>query len=297
MSYSIVARCPRTGDLGVAVHTRWFPVGTVTPHALPGIAVMAHQSRGSVEFARYGMHLLSTGVRPDDLLLRFAETDPQWRYRQVGIVDAGGNAAAFTGDGCVGYAEHVVGDGHACQANMMKAAGVPAAMAQAYESAADLPLPERMLAALRAAESSGGDLRGRMSAALLTISSDEPQPVFDLRVDDDRVNPLAELQRLIVLKRAYLELATADGCLADGDVLRAVEHYSAAARLDPTNAELQLYQGIAIAMSGDVDTAVAVSRAAYRMNPDLRVLPRRLVDAGVVSLPTEILERLEEASS
>ena len=203
MTYSIVARDPRTGELGVAVQSRWPSVGAGVAWAEPGVGAVATQSFTEISYGPLGLEAMRAGTPAHDALADLLAEDSRAAVRQVGMVDAIGRSAAHTGDRCVEAAGHVTSENLSIQANMMERPTVWPAMAEAYRST-DGDLADRLLAALRAAEAEGGDVRGRQSSALLVVPASGPRWAtrFDLRVDDDRA-PLDELARLLHLSRAY----------------------------------------------------------------------------------------------
>ena len=209
MTYSIVARDAQTGQLGVAVQTRSFGVGTAVPWAEAGVGAVATQSFTERSYGPLGLELLRVGRTPDEALAGLVAADAHEDVRQVGIVDAEGRSAAHTGAHCIPEAGHLLGDGFAVQANMMRSAEVWPAMAEAFRSATG-SLAQRLLAALDAAEAAGGDFRGRQAAAMLVVEgapSGKPWDarVIDLRVED-HADPLAELRRLVTLAERYRRL-------------------------------------------------------------------------------------------
>jgi uncharacterized Ntn-hydrolase superfamily protein len=206
VTYSIVARDPETGELGVAVQTGTFGVGTGVPWAEAGVGAVATQSITEHSYGPFGLELMKAGRSAEEALAGLVASDPKQRFRQVGMVDAAGRAASHTGDGCIRDCGHLVGDGYAVQANMMARNTVWGAMAAAYE-AAEGSLASRLLAALDAAETEGGDFRGPQSAALLVVKR-EPTGfpwkgrVSNIRVDD-HADPLGELRRLLDREEDY----------------------------------------------------------------------------------------------
>jgi uncharacterized Ntn-hydrolase superfamily protein len=245
VTYSIVARDRETGELGVAVQTGTFGVGRGVPWAEAGVGAVATQSITEPSHGPFGLELMKGGRSAQEALTGLVASDPKQRFRQVGIVDANGNAAAHTGDGCIKACGHLVGDGYAVQANMMGRDTVWPAMAAAYEGA-EGPLTRRLLAALEAAETEGGDFRGAQSAAILVVQA-EPTGFFwrgrvsNLRVDD-HVDPVGELGRLLDLEEDYRaergehlrdhdrRWAEAEQAARDGDVARARELLQPAVR-------------------------------------------------------------------
>jgi uncharacterized Ntn-hydrolase superfamily protein len=268
-TYSIVARDPETGELGVAVHSHWFSVGQIVPSAEPGVGAIANQSVPDPSFGSRALELLRGGAGATEALRRVLEGDEGLAFRQLAIVDAIGEVAVHTGDGCIPNAAHAIGDGFSAQANMMAAETVPAAMADAFRSAPG-PLAERLLAALVAAEGEGGDLRGRQSAALRVAGA------IDLRIED-HPDPVTELTRLLTLQRAYDLADRADQLAAEGSHDDAAALYQRAAELAPASDELLFWAGLGIAQAGDVDTGVTrVREAIERGGERWRVLLERL---------------------
>src|SRR5512145_2375295 len=203
-TYSIVARDPATGDLGVAVQSHWFSVGSVVPWAESGVGAVATQSFVEPAYGPNGLALMKEGVEPAEALKRLLAKDEQRAVRQVAFVDAKGRTAAHTGEGCIPGAGHHVGTGYTTQANLMLTGEVPDAMARAYEAAKG-PLAERLLAALDAAQATGGDIRGKQSAAILVVrAAPSAKPWTDRLVDlriEDHAEPIAEMRRLLALHR------------------------------------------------------------------------------------------------
>jgi uncharacterized Ntn-hydrolase superfamily protein len=274
-TYSIVARDAASGELGVAVQSHWFSVGSVVTWARPGVGAVATQSVAEVSHGPNALDAMQRGMSAAESLAAVLEADPQARFRQVGAVDAGGEAAAHTGAGCIPHAGHVIGRGFACQANIMAGETVPAAMAGAYR-ARDGDLAESLLTALEAAQAQGGDLRGRQSAALLVVPADgEPwRTRFDVRVDD-HPEPLGELRRLLRLARAYELAARADELLAQGAREDARRAYVQAAELAPETAELTFWAGLALG-ADDVQAGLELVRKAAAVDPAWLELLRRL---------------------
>ena len=233
MTYSIVARDPRSGELGVAVQSRWPCVGAGVVWAEPGVGAVATQSFTEISYGPLGLEAMRAGTSAPDALADLLAEDPQAAVRQVGMVDAIGRSAAHTGDRCVEAAGHVTTENLSIQANMMERPTVWPAMAEAYRST-DGDLADRLLAALRAAEAEGGDVRGRQSSALLVVPGAGPRWAtrFDLRVDDDRA-PLDELARLLRLSRAYEAFDRTEELARAGDLAAAAEDHAGGASARP----------------------------------------------------------------
>lgn len=296
-TYSIVARDPATGQLGVAVQSHWFQVGTVVPWAEAGVGAVATQSFSLPAYGPRGLALMRGGVAAPDALARLVEDDAQRAVRQVAMVDADGRVDAWTGESCIEAAGHVVAaeEGFAVQANLMESSSVWAAMADAYRGA-DGDLAERLLAALEAAEAEGGDIRGRQSAALLVVRAEttgEPwrDRVVDLRVDD-APEPLIELRRLLRRHRAYESMNAGDEALALDDVEAAMGHYAHAATLEPEIAELPFWQAVTLFSAGREDEALPIFRDVFARDERWVRLVPRLVDAGLLPDDEAKVERI-----
>ncbi len=222
-TFSIVARDPATGELGVAVQSHWFSVGSIVTWAEAGVGAIATQSFVDPGYGPRGLALLRQGQAAPDVLKTLIAADPQRETRQVAMIDVQGRAAAHTGRLAVAAAGHHVGAQYSAQANLMDNDKVWPAMAVAFERATG-DLADRMLAALEAAQFAGGDIRGRQSAAILIVrgtSTGRPwvgaDRVFDLRVDDGP-DPIGELRRLVRLQRAYDHANRGDELMTQGQV-------------------------------------------------------------------------------
>src|SRR5215218_2243153 len=275
-TYSIVARDPATGQLGVAVQSHWFSVGSVVSWARAGTGAVATQSVAEVAYGPRTLDRLAAGEDATSALRAELDADASARVRQVAVVDTHGRVAVHTGEDCIQYAGHETGEQFSCQANMMARETVPAAMAAAYGET-DGPLPDRLLAALRAAEREGGDIRGRQSAAMLVVPSEgDPWATrVDLRVED-HPDPLDELGRVLGLQRAYEMAGEADEVLGAGDAEAASRLYIGAAELAPQSDELLFWAGLSIAHIGDLHTGTEMVKRAADVNPDWLVLLDRL---------------------
>jgi uncharacterized Ntn-hydrolase superfamily protein len=274
-TYSIVARDEATAELGVAVQSHWFSVGSVVVWARPGVGAVATQSVAEVAHGPHMLDRLQEGLDAAGAIRAVLAADEQAAYRQLGAVDARGRAAAHTGADCIPHAGHVAGEGFACQANMMAGETVPAAMVGAY-TAHDGDLAARLLAALLAAEEAGGDVRGSQSAALLLVPAvGEPwRTRFDVRVED-HADPLGELARLLRLARAYEMAGEADELSAQGQHERAAQLYGRAAETAPEADELIFWAGLGVAAE-DLPAGVALVRRAIAAKGSWLTLLERL---------------------
>lgn len=298
-TYSIVARDPATGAMAVGVQSHWFSVGTVVSWGEAGVGVVATQSFVNKSFGIRGLDLLKAGMSPQAALDRLLADDEGRDFRQVAILDAQGRVAAFTGKTCIAFAGHHVGTQYSVQANMMATDGVVSAMTRAFEGNADLALPERVLAAMEAAENAGGDIRGRQSAALLVVSgktTDRPweEPMIDLRVDDAE-QPLPELTRLLRVHRAYEHMNRGDLAVEKGDMVTASKEYQAAEALFPQNLEMRYWHAITLANNGQLDQAIDMLVDIYAKDQRWRDLTSRLPPCGLLTLEGDGLKRVLDA--
>jgi uncharacterized Ntn-hydrolase superfamily protein len=291
MTYSIVARDPATGELGVAVQSHWFGVGPIVPWARPGVGAVATQANAEVAYGPRALELLEGGLDARSALTRLLDEDPGSESRQVAVVDASGQVAAHSGRSCIPYAGHLTGDGVSCQANIMVSDRIWPAMLEAYRSA-DGSLAVRLLAALDAAEAEGGDARGRQSAAIVVVPAegDHWATVVSLHVED-HPDPLVELRRLVRLNDAYTVAGQADELVGEGRHEEAARLYQRASELAPDNHELLFWSGLGAAQSGDLDTGVRRVRAAIAAHPPWRDLLGRL-PADVAPSAQSVLARL-----
>jgi uncharacterized Ntn-hydrolase superfamily protein len=207
VTFSIVARDPRTGDLGAAVQSKFLSVGSLVLHGRAGAGMVATQAWANVSYGPRGLALLEAGATASQALAVLLGTDDQPGMRQAAVLDAAGRVAAHTGGDCPDWAGHLTGEGFSCQGNILVSGATVEAMAAAMRERADLELPERLVAALDAGQAAGGDARGQQSAALLVVREGggyggRSDRHIDLRVDDHPA-PIAELGRLLALHRRY----------------------------------------------------------------------------------------------
>ncbi|MEN8150085.1 MAG: DUF1028 domain-containing protein [Planctomycetota bacterium] len=209
-TFSIVALDPETGDLGVAVQSKFLGVGSVVPWARAGVGAIATQAWANTSYGPTGLRILDAGNTPEQTVGKLIDRDPGRETRQVGVVDAKGRVAAYTGKQCMKWAGHLTGEGFTVQGNILAGKLVLEAMAEAFRvSKADFP--ERLVSALKAGQAAGGDKRGRQSAALLVVReaggyAGHNDRYIDLRVDD-HPKPIEELGRILALHRKFFEPA------------------------------------------------------------------------------------------
>ena len=280
MTYSIVARDPATGELGVAVQTRWPFVGETVPWAEPGVGAVATQSFSDKRYGALGIERMRAGVTAPDALAALLVDDDEPEVRQVGMVDASGRSASFTGSLCVAAAGDMTSDDVAIQANMMERPTVWPAMAEAFQSGSG-DLAARLMAALRAAEAEGGDVRGRQSAALLVVPGEGPAWAtrFDLRIDDHRA-PLDELERLLRLARAYEAFDRFEPLMVAGDFAAGLVAMDEAHGLAPEDDQITLWTALAAGAAGNVERARRLLAEARDAEPRAIEHLRRFIAAG-----------------
>lgn len=299
-TYSIVARDSATGQLGVAVQSHWFSVGSLVTFAEAGVGAVATQSFIDPAYGPLGLELMRTGKTAQEALKGLVAADAGADVRQVAFVDAKGNVAAHTGAKAIEAAGHITGRGFSVQANLMLKPTVPAAMARAYESSRG-DLAERLLAALEAAQAEGGDIRGKQSAAILVVSgtsSGRPwaDKLFDLRVED-HPEPVQELRRLVHLARAYAHMNAGDEALTRNDVAGALREYGAAQKMvtdQQTNGEMAFWHAVTLVGVNRFEEAVPLFRRAFATDRNWRELVPRLPKAGALPDSAALIKRILE---
>lgn len=294
-TYSIVARDPETGELGVAVQSHWFSVGQVVPWAEAGVGAVATQSFVDPSYGKLGLDLMRAGRSAPDALKALLAGDEGREVRQVAMIDSQGRVDAWTGSKDIQAAGHFVGKNYSVQANLMLSEKVWPAMSRAFETTKG-DLAERMLAALDAAQSEGGDIRGRQSAALIVVTgkpTGKPwaDRVFDLRVDDSP-EPLKELRRLVRLNRAYNHMNAGDLAVEKKDNEGALREYSAAERLVPDNAEMIYWHAVALVNMNRVEEALPLFRRVFAMDKNWATLTPRLTKPGLLPDDPKLIERI-----
>jgi uncharacterized Ntn-hydrolase superfamily protein len=280
-TYSIVARDPETGALGVAVQSHWFSVGSLVPWAEAGVGAVATQANVDISYGPRLLERLRSGQGAGDALAELVGADREAPVRQVALVDAAGFAAAHTGADCMPFAGHVTGKGFSCQGNLMADARVWPAMADAFQAASG-SFPYRLLAALDAGEAAGGDVRGRQSAAVLVVPAAGRQweRVVDLRVEDNP-EPLVELRRLMHLHDAYVLAGEGDRLVGEGRLDEAAIRYIRANEANPGNPELAFWAGLSLISQGEERAGTALLRGAIATHAGwLELLTRLSPEAG-----------------
>lgn len=296
MTYSIIARDAATGEFGVAVQSHYFSVGPIVPWAEAGVGAVATQAEGEPAYGPLGLNLMKEGKSAAEALAELIGKDSRAEHRQVAMIDTSAQPAAHTGERCIAYAGHRTDDGVSVQANMMERATVPEAMLTAY-TMAEGDLPERLLAALDAAEAEGGDIRGRQSAAIVVVSGTRTgrpwnDRTFDLRVED-HPEPLRELRRLVTLQRAYKASSDAFELAGKGEHEAAQAAFQRARELAPHNTELLFWLALDTTLR-DIDEARRLLGQAMAVDRRWGELVRRLPAAGLFPDNQALIDRLLE---
>jgi uncharacterized Ntn-hydrolase superfamily protein len=295
VTYSIVARDPATGQMGVAVQSHWFSVGSVVTWGQAGVGVVATQALVEPSYGPKGLERMAAGAPAPDALASLLAEDSGSAVRQVAMVDAQGLSAAHTGERCIAAAGHTLGDDFSCQANMMWNDTVWDSMAAGFTSAKG-DLETRLTAALVAAESAKGDIRGRQSAAILVVGPEatgnlEEDRPLELRIED-HPDPITELKRLLRLRIAYRHAEHFDQALETGDEERAWREAAAAESLAPDNMEFVFWRAVAFATIGRVEEARILLARCDESHPGWPELLRRLPAAGLFPDDPDLIARL-----
>jgi uncharacterized Ntn-hydrolase superfamily protein len=286
-TFSIVAEDSASGEMGVAVQSHWFSVGSVVSWAEAGAGALATQSFVNVSYGPRGLALLKEGKTAEEVVRLLTASDEARDLRQLAVVDTRGNVAAWTGKRCIREAGHRTGERFSCQANMMLNGRVWPAMAGAFETA-EGPLAERMVAALEAGQAAGGDIRGRQSAAILVVrlkATDRPweDRLIDLRVED-HLAPIPELKRLLRVFRAYEHMNAGDLATEKNDIAKALFEYRTAEDMFPDNLEMKYWHAVMLANTGRVSESLPIFRSVFRKDSNWRLLTERLPEAGQLNV-------------
>jgi uncharacterized Ntn-hydrolase superfamily protein len=294
-TYSIVARDTITGDMGVAVQSHWFSVGSLVAWGKAGVGVVATQSFINPSFGPRGLSLLENGLSPKLAMQTLLDLDEGRDVRQLAILDVHGNVHAYTGKNCIEAAGHIVGDNFSVQANLMEKNTVWPAMAEAFKNSKG-SLAERMLIAMEAAQNEGGDIRGKQSVAILVVKAKSSgnaweDKVVDLRVEDSE-NPLKEMRRLLTIHKAYEYMNQGDLAVETGNNVLAKEHYMNAQKLNPDNLEMKYWYAVTLANNGDLVEANSIFKEIFKQNSNWRTLTPRLVKAKLLVVSDSELQEI-----
>jgi uncharacterized Ntn-hydrolase superfamily protein len=294
-TYSIVARDTITGEMGVAVQSHWFSVGSVVTWGEAGVGVIATQSFANVSFGVRGLELLKKGLSPQQVIDSLLASDDAMDYRQLAVLDSKGRVASFTGIKCIPEAGNITGNNFSVQANLMLHSTVWPAMAEAFKNSKGF-LAERMLAALEAAEKEGGDIRGRQSAALLIVNGISTGKVWDDRLVDLRVEdhsePLKELRRLLKVHRAYEHMNAGDVAVEKNNMELAMQEYSLAEEMFPDNEEMKFWHAVTLVNNKQMEKAIPLFKEVFNKNKNWEILLPRLIPVGLLNVSENELKEI-----
>ncbi len=294
-TYSIVARDPDTGEMGVAVQSHWFSVGSIVSWGEAGVGVVATQSFVNPAFGPDGLELLKSGMTAPEAMDKLISEDEGRDVRQLAIIDVNGNVKSYTGKNCIPGAGNIVGENYSVQANLMLNDLVPAAMSKAFEESKG-PLAERLMTALFAAQDVGGDIRGKQSAAILVVKGESTGKVWEDRLIDLRVEdspePLKELNRLLKVHRAYNHMNAGDLAVEHGDMELAMKEYAMAETMFPENEEMIYWHAVTLATNGDVESSLPLFKDVFQKNENWKILTPRLVPIGLLNVSDVDLQKI-----
>lgn len=295
-TFSIVARDTATGEMGVAVQSHWFSVGTSVSWAEAGVGAIATQSFTNKSFGIRGLNLIRSGLTAQKALDSLLKEDEGRDVRQVAIIDNKGNVAVHTGKNCIDYASHIKGNNFSVQSNMMLTDKVPAAMANAFEKSKGKALADRLITALEAGQKAGGDIRGKQSAAIIIVpGKSEGKPwderLVDLRVDDSP-EPIKELRRLYNVQIAYQHMNNGDLAVEKNDMATAMNEYNAAMKMFPQNLEMQYWTAITLANNKQVAKALPLLKKVFDKDPNWKELTRRLPKVNLLTVSDADLKKI-----
>lgn len=298
-TYSIVARDPETGEMGVAVQSHWFSVGSIVSWGEAGVGVVATQSFVNPAFGPDGLELLKSGMTASEVVDKLIAEDEGRDVRQLAIIDVKGNVKSYTGKNCIPGAGNIVGENYTVQANLMLNDLVPGAMSKAFEESKG-PLAERLMSALFAAQEVGGDIRGKQSAAILVVKGKSTGKVWedrliDLRVEDNP-EPLNELNRLLKVHRAYGHMNAGDLAVEHSDMELAMKEYAAAEEMFPENEEMIYWHAVTLATNGEVEASLPLFKDVFERNENWKILTPRLVPIGLLNVSEADLQKILSVS-
>ena len=295
-TFSIVARDSVTGEMGVAVQSHWFSVGTSVTWGEAGVGVVATQSFVNPSFGPRGLALLKNGLTAQQAVDMLIKNDDGRDVRQLAICDSKGNVAAWTGKKCIPPAGDIQGDEFSCQANLMSTDKVWPSMAKAFEKSKGQPLAERLIAALEAGQAAGGDIRGRQSAAILVVKGKSTGKIWedreiDLRVEDSQY-PIRELKRLVKLHRAYDHMNAGDLAVEHNNMKLAMKEYSTAEEMFPDNVEMKFWHAVTLTNIGKLDEALPIFKKVFAMDNNWAILTSRLIKVGQLNVDNAGLKKI-----
>ena len=273
-TFSIVAIDPNNADLGVAVQSKYFSVGSVVPWVEAEVGAIATQAFVNVSYGPNGLKLLLEGLSADEVITELTKNDEEKEERQLGIVDAKGNVACFTGKNCLEWAGSKTGTTYTAQGNILASEDVVLAMAAHFEKT-EGELADKLIAALEGGQHAGGDARGRQSASLIVMRKGGGRAGFgdryiDLRVEDHE-KPIQELHRLLSLAHTYNQIQASWEAILSNKHSEAFEFAKRAVTITPTNDEAHAVLGLAYYLLGDIDSSLTEFHQVFQINPNMKI--------------------------
>jgi uncharacterized Ntn-hydrolase superfamily protein len=278
-TFSIVAFDPKTRNLGVAVQSRYFSVGTAVPWAQANVGAVATQSFVNISYGPRGLKLLKKGLTVKEVIEKLTSTDKSRDYRQLGIIDAKGNPAAYTGTKCLHWAGSKIGKNYTAQGNILANEKVVQNMGKKFETTKG-DLADRLVASLEGGQEAGGDARGKQSAALLVVGERKSKTgygdhLIDLRVED-HPEPITELKRLLRLHRVYSLIDEAEEIFTQGNHKKAIATIKKAIELNPKSDDAYIDLGMTYTKMGKAQEARKAFKKATGLNPNMKTVISQL---------------------
>lgn len=294
-TFSIVARDPVTGEMGVAVQSHWFSVGSIVSWGEAGVGVVATQSFVNPSFGIRGLDLLKSGKTPQEALDELIASDEGRDVRQLAILDTKGRTASYTGKNCIPDAGNIAKENYSVQANLMLNNKVWGAMSKAFEESTG-QLPERMIEALESAQEVGGDIRGKQSASILIVKGESTGKLWedraiDLRVEDNP-EPIKELKRLLKVFRAYEHMNNGDLAVEKNDMLLAMKEYSTAEEMFPDNLEMKFWHAVTLVNNNKLNESIPLFKDVFSKDTNWKTLFMRLPKAGLITAGEKEIEQI-----
>lgn len=294
-TYSIIARDEETGNFGIAAQSHWFAVGTVMPWVKAGVGVIAVQSFVNLLYAIKGLEYLGEGHNPKEIMKKLLGKDMVPEIRQITIMDKNGNIEAYTGNRCIKEAGHIIGKNFSVQGNLMTKGVTLELMAEAFDITKG-GLAAKMIASLKAADKTDGDIRGRQSACMKIVRKEIPKnewegTLVDIRVDDHK-DPIGELERLLRINNAYQHMNMAEIAFGNHDMETAFKEYAEAQNLYPENLEMSFWQAVSLANIGKYHEAYGIFYILFDKEPKWKIVTKRLISAEILNTDIEFMEKL-----
>ncbi|MBU2491945.1 MAG: DUF1028 domain-containing protein [Bacteroidetes bacterium] len=294
-TYSIVARDPETGEMGVAVQTHWFNVGSRVSWAEAGVGAIATQSFTNASFGPRGLELLKLGKTAQEVVDDLIESDDGRDFRQLGVVDKFGNSASYTGQKCIYAAGSINEENFSVQANLMLSEKVWSSMAQAFKNT-NGALAERMMAALEAAQKEGGDIRGKQSAAMIVVKGNSSGNIWEDEILNlkiaDHSNPIKEMRRLLNVHNAYVHMNKGDSAIEKNDFDAAEKEYESAMKAYPENLEIKYWYAVALANAGKIQDSFPLFKDIFTKDKNWKTLTERLPASDLLNVSEEVLNNI-----